>query len=105
MVADAAEEAEMTAIASAIQRLPVESEATRMSAAKWVMAPGEMETEGVEMMAKIAARLLDREIEDEDDGEPDSNHVETSVSNIGRSKTKFVESVLVCGGQHSFVLR
>ena len=35
-----------------------------------------METEGVETIAGIAARLLGRETAEEDDGEPDSNYVE-----------------------------
>eukprot|EP00731_Ephydatia_muelleri_P021751 Em0014g342a len=38
VVAEAAEEAQMTAVASAIEHLPVEA---RLSAAEWVMAPGE----------------------------------------------------------------
>ena len=53
MVAEAAEEAQMTAIASAIELLSVEDGTARLSAAKWVLAPGKMETEGVETIAEI----------------------------------------------------
>ena len=66
----------MTAIASAIEHLPVEDGTARLSAAEWVLAPGEMETESVETIAEIAARLLGQETAEEDDGEPDSNYVE-----------------------------
>ncbi|KAL5469174.1 hypothetical protein EMCRGX_G030388 [Ephydatia muelleri] len=71
VVAEAAEEAQMTAIASAIENLPVEDGTARLSAAEWVLAPGEMET-----IAEIAARLLGQGTAEEDDGEPDSNYVE-----------------------------
>ena len=63
----------MTAIASAIEYLPVTA---RLSTAEWVLAPGEMETVRVETIAEIAARLLGRETAEEDDGEPDSKYVE-----------------------------
>ncbi|KAL5457178.1 hypothetical protein EMCRGX_G034423 [Ephydatia muelleri] len=76
VVAEAAEEAQMTTIASAIEHLPVEDGTARFSAAEWVLAPGEMETEGVETIAEIAARLLGRETAEEDDGEPDFNYLE-----------------------------
>ena len=75
MVAEAAEEAQMTAIASAIEHLPVE-DGTAIECSRVVLAPGEMVTEGVETIAEIAARLLGRETAEEDIGEPDSNYVE-----------------------------
>eukprot|EP00731_Ephydatia_muelleri_P003096 Em0001g3096a len=78
-VAEATEGAQLTAITTAIQRLPVENGTTRMSATEWVNAPGEMEIEGAETIAQIAARLMGRDNEDRDDesdGEADPNNVE-----------------------------
>eukprot|EP00731_Ephydatia_muelleri_P018687 Em0011g727a len=63
-VAEATEGAQLTAITTAIQRLPVENGTTRMSATEWVNAPGEMEIEGAETIAQIAARLMGRDNED-----------------------------------------
>ena len=60
--AEAAEEAQMTAIASAIEHLPVEDGTARLSAAEWVLAPGEMETEGVEtsyLVEKLQRRMME----------------------------------------------
>eukprot|EP00731_Ephydatia_muelleri_P021315 Em0013g1042a len=103
--AKAAEEAQMTAIASAIKHLPVEDGTARLSAAEWVLAPGKMETEGVETIAEIAAKLLGRETAEEDDGEPDSNYVEPPpCSDAGRSKKELFVSFRVCGRQYSSVL-
>eukprot|EP00731_Ephydatia_muelleri_P030891 Em0022g405a len=65
----------MTAIASAIEHLPVE-DGTAIECSRVVLAPGEMVTEGVETIAEIAARLLGRETAAEDIGKPDSNYVE-----------------------------
>ena len=58
MAADAGESSQLREIAAVITRLPVEPRVTRMAALDWVMDPGEMETEGEETMAEIAARLL-----------------------------------------------
>ena len=41
-VAEATEGAQLTAITTAIQRLPVENGTTRTSATEWVNTPGEM---------------------------------------------------------------
>ena len=57
MAADAGESSQLREIAAVITRLPVEPGVTRMAALDWVMDPGEMETEGEETMAEIAARL------------------------------------------------
>ena len=57
VVAKAIEDAQLTAITIAIQRLPVGNGTTRMSATKWVNAPGEMETEGAETIAQIAGQV------------------------------------------------
>ena len=78
-VAEDKEGAQLTAITTAIQRLPVENGTTRMSATEWLNAPGEMETEGAETIAQIAARLMGRDIgdrDDESDGEADPNNIE-----------------------------
>ena len=58
MAADAGESSQLREIAAVITRLPVEPGVTRMAAGDWVMDPGEMETEGEETMAGVAARLL-----------------------------------------------
>eukprot|EP00731_Ephydatia_muelleri_P026385 Em0018g485a len=58
MAADAGESSQLREIAAVITRLPVEPGVTRMAAGDWVMDPGEMETEGEETMAEVAARLL-----------------------------------------------
>eukprot|EP00731_Ephydatia_muelleri_P016481 Em0009g905a len=58
VVAEAAEEAQMTAIASAIEHLSGEDGTARLSAAEWVLAPGEMETEGVETIAEDSKTSL-----------------------------------------------
>ena len=58
MAADAGESSQVREIAAVITRLPVEPGVTRMAAGDWVMDPGEMETEGEETMAEVAARLL-----------------------------------------------
>ena len=58
MAADAGESSQLREIAAVITSLPVEPGVTRMAALDWVMDPGEMETEGEEMMAEIAAGLL-----------------------------------------------
>ena len=57
-VAETTESAQLTAITTAIQRLPVENGTTRVSATERVNAPGEMEIEGAETIAQIAARLM-----------------------------------------------
>ena len=49
----------MRVISSAIQRLPVERGVSRMTAAEWIMSPGETVTDDVESIAEIAARLID----------------------------------------------
>ena len=65
----------MTAIALVILNICQFQDGTaRLSAAEVVLAPGEMETEVVDTIAEIAARLLGRETAEEDDGEPDSNY-------------------------------
>eukprot|EP00731_Ephydatia_muelleri_P033148 Em0025g104a len=59
----------------------------------------EMETEGVETIAEIAARLLGRETAEEDDGEPDSNYVEPLPVTLEEAKrislchSEFVETI------------
>ena len=58
MAADAGESSQLREIPAVITRLPVEPGVTRMAAGDWVMDPGEMETEGEETMAEVAARLL-----------------------------------------------
>ena len=78
-VAEATEGAQLTAITTGIQRLPVENGTTCMSATEWVNAPGEMETEGAETIPQIAARLMGQAIEDGDDGsdgEADPNNIQ-----------------------------
>ena len=84
------------AIASDIEHLPVEDGTARLSAAEWVLAPGEMETEGIETIAEIAA---------EDDGEPDSNYmyVELLPVMLEEAEEPFV-SFRVRGRQYSSVL-
>ena len=62
-----------------------------------------METEGVETIAGIAARLLGRETAEEDDGEPDSNYVEPLPVTLEEAEELFV-SFRVCGRQYSSVL-
>ncbi|KAL5505629.1 hypothetical protein EMCRGX_G007093 [Ephydatia muelleri] len=88
-VAEATEGAQLTAITTAIQRLPVENGTTRMSATEWVNAPGEMEIEGAETIAQIAARLMGRDNEDRDDesdGEADPNNVEPRTVPLEEAK-------------------
>ena len=80
VVAEAREDAQLTAITIAIQSLG--NSTTCMSATEWVNAPGEMETEGAETTAQIPARLMGQNIDggdngdDEIAGEADSNNVE-----------------------------
>ena len=78
----------MRAISSAIQRLPVESGVSRMTAAEWIMPPGETETEGAESMAEIAARLTGRTVpsNDGDDDESDPNHIEPQPISLEEAK-------------------
>ena len=58
-----------------------------MSATEWVNAPGEMETEGAETIAQIAARLMGRDNEDrDDDGEADPNNVEPRTVPLEEAK-------------------
>ena len=88
-VAEATEGVQLTAITTAIQRLPVENGTTRMSATEWVNAPGEMEIEGAETIAQIAARLMGRDNEDRDDesdGEADPNNVEPRTVPLEEAK-------------------
>eukprot|EP00731_Ephydatia_muelleri_P002693 Em0001g2693a len=88
-VAEATEGAQLTAITTAIQRLPVENGTTHMSATEWVNAPGEMEIEGAETIAQIAARLMGRDNEDRDDesdGEADPNNVEPRTVPLEEAK-------------------
>ncbi|KAL5475714.1 hypothetical protein EMCRGX_G025561 [Ephydatia muelleri] len=88
-VEEATEGAQLTAITTAIQRLPVENGTTRMSATEWVNAPGEVEIEGAETIAQIAARLLGRDNEDRDDesdGQADPNNAETRTVPLEEAK-------------------
>ena len=75
----------MRAISSAIQRLPVESGVSRMTAAEWIMPPGE--TEGAESMAEIATRLTGRTVpSNDDDYESDPNHIEPQPISLDKAK-------------------
>ena len=58
MAAGAGENSQLREIAAAITRLPVEQGVTQLVAVKWVMDPGEMETEGEVTVVDIAVRLL-----------------------------------------------
>ena len=69
-----------------------------MNATEWVNAPGEMETEGAETIAQIAARLMGRDIEDSDDesdGEADPNNVEPRIVPL-RGKTECLKPCSIC---------
>ena len=80
----------MRVISSAIQRLPVESGVSRMTAAEWIMPPGETETESVESITEIAARLTGRTVpnndDDGDDDESDPNHIEPQPISLEEAK-------------------
>ena len=92
MVAEAAEEAQMTAIASAIEHLPVE-DGTAIECSRVVLAPGEMVTEGVETIAEIAARLLGRETAAEDIGKPYMEPLPVTLEEAKRSSLCLSEFV------------
>ena len=90
VVAEAREDAQLTAITIAIQSLG--NSTTCMSATEWVNAPGEMETEGAETTAQIPARLMGQDIDggdngdDEIAGEADSNNVEPRTVPLEEAK-------------------
>ena len=87
--AEAVQDAHLRVISSAIERLPVDSGVERMTAEEWVMPPGETETESVETISDIAARLMGQSVtneEDDEQDETDSNHMEPQSISLDIAK-------------------
>ena len=91
MVADAGDSSQLREITADITKLPVEPGVTRMAAVDWVMDPREMETEGEETMAEIAARLLGQTtsfpvLDVDEEESQDSNNVEPQSVSLDKAK-------------------